>query len=195
MIIAITGFRRCGKDFLASKLEEFFSQNKKSIKKYAFAYPLKKYVSELTGLTIEEIEKLKELKEKKFTIIKKNYNMRELLINFANELRNLTSKDIWAQAIISRISEDSKNIDIKLITDLRFLDEYKLLAKYSLINNEELFIINLDSDLESCDKNNKDEEEINKIPFNYKFYNSKNHFNEEFNKLINYLKLNYLKEK
>ena len=183
MIIAITGYRRCGKDYLATELEKYYNYDL-NVKKYAFAKPIKKYISNLTGLSIKDIDKYKK-KNKKFKILNKKYNIRQLLIKFANTLKDLTDDKIWAQAIINEFIKD--NVDIKIITDLRFLHEYQALKKYSK-GTEALFIIKLNSDLKNCDKNNKDETEIEKIPYHYEFHNTKKGFKKEFNKLLKFLR-------
>jgi len=184
MIIAIIGYRRCGKDFLTQKLLELYNNSETSAKRFAFADPLKDYICDLMNLSREELEELKENTNYKFNIGKKSYNMREFLVTFANRLRQIFGDDIWAKATIKMLKKD--NSDIKIISDMRFLIEYKTLKKYADENNEELFIIYLDSDLESCDKFNKDEKDIEKIPYQFKFFNTKNEkiFNSFLDELI-----------
>ncbi len=184
MIIAIIGYRRCGKDYLTQKLLELYNNSETSAKRFAFADPLKEYICDLMNISREELEKLKEDINYTFTIGKKQYTMREFLVTFANRLRQIFGDDIWAKATIESMKKDNSNI--KIISDMRFLIEYKTLKKFTEESGEELFIIYLDSDLESCDKFNKDEKDIEKIPYNFKFFNTKDekNFNSSLNKLI-----------
>jgi len=184
MIIAIIGYRRCGKDYLTQKLLELYNNSETSAKRFAFADPLKEYICDLMNISREELEKLKEDINYTFTIGKKQYTMREFLVTFANRLRQIFGDDIWAKATIESMKKDNSNI--KIISDMRFLIEYKTLKKFTEESGEELFIIYLDSDLESCDKFNKDEKDIEKISYNFKFFNTKDekNFNSSLNKLI-----------
>ena len=188
MIVVITGYRRCGKDYLAQNLINYLNKKYK-VQHFAFANPLKDYITDLFGISIDDLEKLKENKSVKFQIFNKIYNMREFLVKFANKLREFFGDDIWAKATLNQIKKQDSNeyIDIKIITDMRFLTEYKIIKDFAQETNEDLFIIRLDSDIEGCEKDNLDEKEIKMIPFDYKFFNSKENFNNEFNKLIEIL--------
>jgi len=186
MIIAITGFRRCGKDYLANTLKEYFEQNYFSVQKLAFADQPKKIITDLANIDISELESLKENKNQKFKCINKEYNMREFLIKFSNKLKEI-DKDIWAKSLINKI--DSK-AQIVIISDLRFINEDEILRDYANYTNQKYFVIKVESNLDSCENNNNDEIEINSIISEFIFKNNKNNFNEEFKKLIKYINTN-----
>jgi len=183
MIIAITGFRRCGKDYLANALKKYFEQNYFSVQKLAFADQPKKIITDLANIDISELESLKENKSQKFKCITKEYNMREFLITFSNKLKEI-DKDIWAKALINKIDPKAQ---IVIISDLRFKNEDKILRNYAHNTNQKYLVIKIESNLESCENNNIDETEINLIVHEFIFKNDKDNFNKEFERLIKYI--------
>jgi hypothetical protein len=172
-LIAITGFRGCGKNYLYDKAFKYAKLQERSLfpkeivfKNFAFADTLKKYCEKIFGFDLDEIERLKRENDVVFKVGKKSLNMRQILITVANSLRDLTDDAIWAKLTLETIkkyikeNENNETIIIPVITDLRFLSEYKLLK-----DNFNLFLIYTENNCEECLKNkdNSDEKEILKI--------------------------------
>ena len=179
-ILALTGYKQCGKDTIANIIQKKIPE----IQRIAFADTLKKYVSNITGFSLDEIEKLKLNNNLNFPIGKNVYNMREMLIKFANELRNLTDDGIWAKLAL----ENANNEKSILITDLRFLIEEKILKDFAKKNNYELIIIKIISNLESC-KKNEAEKEVDLINYNFKIFNEKSNLKKVEKDIDEYLSI------
>ena len=176
-IIALTGYKQCGKDTVANIIQKKIPK----IQRIAFADALKNYVSKVTGFSIEEIEKLKVNNNFNFPVGKNVYNMRETLISFANSLREITDDGIWAKLSLEKINSDKI-----LITDLRFLIEEKILKEFAQEHNYELIIVKIISDLDTCKKNDA-EKEVDLINYNYKLFNEKNNIEKTENKINEFI--------
>ena len=86
--------------------------------------------------------------------------MRELLVKTANSLRKISDDAIWAKLTIEKIKNEYNKINnffIPVITDLRFVTEYRFLQ-----SNFDLFLIYVENDCKECKSNyeNKDEFDI-----------------------------------
>lgn len=97
--IAITGKMGSGKTTLCNYIIEKNPQ----FKKYSFATRVKELAVELFNMKQKD---------------------RELLINFANKMRDI-DPDVWARYVINQ----TKLKDKVLIDDLRYLNEYQLLRQ------------------------------------------------------------------
>jgi len=176
-IIALTGFRGCGKNFYFDNVIKDWEFKEESLfpktikfKNFAFADFLKEYCSRLYGFTLEDIEKYKRDNSKTFRLGYNKYTMRELLVNTANTLRKISYDGIWAELAVKYIQNwfkyyeqehnDNNEFFIPVITDLRFLTELDLLK-----SNFKTFTIYIESQCEECKKSigNKDETEILEI--------------------------------
>ena len=168
-VIALTGFRGCGKNFVYENFFENFQFKEKALfplsykfKNFAFADILKYYCEKIYGFTYEEIEKYKR-ESVKFKVGKYKLSMREILVKTANSLRELTNDAIWAELAINymekwllKYEKGSERI-IPVITDLRFKTELEFLqSKFKPI------LIYIENSCDECQKSigNKDELEI-----------------------------------
>ena len=97
--IAITGKMGSGKTTLCQYIINQYPQ----FKKYSFATKVKELAFELFNMKQKD---------------------RELLINFANKMRDI-DPDVWARYIINQIQSE----DWVLIDDLRYVNEYQLLRQ------------------------------------------------------------------
>ena len=138
MIIALYGEKRVGKDTTADILQKYLP----SFKRIAFADIPKKILSKTLNLSINEFNNLKN----------NNENYRNMLIKFAEEMKNYLGKNIWAKIALHNFDLNKDKI---LITDLRFIEEYIYIQKYNPI-----IIIKIK------DKNIQ-ETNIHSIPYNY----------------------------
>jgi len=193
-LIALTGFRGCGKNFIYENIFENFNFEKKALflvsykfKNFAFADILKYYCEKIYGFTYNEIEKYKRDNQTKFTVGKNKLTMREILVKTANSLRELTDDAIWAKLTIEYIDkwlnkyEKGNERIIPVITDLRFKTELEFLK-----SNFKPILIYIENQCQECQENvgNKDELEIfdlkerAKIILNLSCISSKNDLQE-----------------
>ena len=169
-IIALTGFRGCGKNFYFDNVIKDWEFKENSLfprtikfKNFAFADILKYYCEKIYGFTYDEIEKYKRNSQTKFTVGKNKLTMREILVKTANSLRELTDDAIWAKLTIEYIEnwldkyEKGNEYIIPVITDLRFKTELEFLK-----SNFKPILIYIESQCEDCKKSigNKDELEV-----------------------------------
>ena len=165
-IFAICGYRRSGKDYLASQITrgeisgwEVFEGEPRSREKLqnllhasvpvyreSFAGPLKKEVATVVGLNLQELEERKEdpLPESLRDALSSQYNLREytpptyrsILIEHGSNAR-ARNPDHWVEALLATVNEHLKGGScIVLITDLRFTNELALLQKYCKENSQ-----------------------------------------------------------
>ena len=189
-VILITGYDRCGKDYLADKLANYLDAAIIHL-----ADPLKDIVCDMLGLNREELE---DLKNNYYSCLDIEYgyngkdrsqtlNFRNFIIKIASILRKNISEHVFTEATKNRIKESNK--DYIIIPDVRFLIEYEELSK-----SFNTFTIKLDSELDSCGKNGI-KYEVDKIPYDYMFKNTEDiiRFAENLKDLIKNIKDNYKK--
>jgi len=180
-VILITGYDRCGKDYVASKLANYLNADIEHL-----ADPLKDIVCDITNLNREELE---DLKNNYYSYLNIEYgyngrdrtqtlNFRNFIIKVGATLRKNIGEHIFVEAIKNRIKESDK--DYVIIPDIRFLIEYKELSK-----SFNTFTIRIESELDSCGKNDI-KYEVDKIPYDYVFKNTEDiiEFAENLKSLI-----------
>lgn len=136
LVIMNSGYARCGKDTLASNIDEYFTKLNFRVKKYSFAYQLK---LDLRDFVMDKmnIDTFTEIKKEKDII-------RPILISYGNAMRLLTNGTFWWKKIENKINNDiNENLfDIAIITDGRFSeyekDELSFIRNYK--NNLLLYI-------------------------------------------------------
>ena len=114
--IAITGKMGSGKTTLCNYIIEKNSQ----FEKYSFATRVKELAVELFNMKQKD---------------------RELLINFANKMRDI-DPDVWARYVINQ----TKLKDKVLIDDLRYFNEYQLLRQ----NGFKIVKLDISEQLQEC---------------------------------------------
>ena len=105
-IVGITGQARSGKDTVGAMLENrgFYSTS--------FAAPIRKFVCNLLGIQLVELERIKE------TPSKFGPSPRRMMQTLGTEWgRDTINKNIWAKTCIDNISTDT------IVTDVRFDNE------------------------------------------------------------------------
>jgi len=159
-VILINSGNRCGKDtaaeILASRLKEFG----KKVEIYSFASSLKKEVADFLGMTIEELDLLKNNNET-ITIGNRTINTRDFIIEYSKHIKSLTNNYYYANKAKTFVR--NVEADIIIIPDLRFKEEYET------FNVSNTFFIHIDSDLEDCSKENN----LKDFIFDYVFKNEK----------------------
>jgi len=143
MIIGIYGEKRVGKDTTAKILSELLGLEIKS-----FAKIPKEIISKTLGISIELFENLKN----------ENQYYRQMIINFAEIMKEKLGKDIWVKML--------DKSDSFIISDLRFKEEVEAIKKI----NKNFIIIKI------IDKNVK-ETDIHQFDYDFIIDNTKKDIN------------------
>jgi len=150
-IIALTGYKRSGKDTVGDAIMALATERKESAVKLKFADPLREAVEKLTGCEPERVKGLP---------IWYGLTGRELMIALGNGVRSLR-EDFFATLLANRLERfESAGIEWAVITDLRFVNEaFMLVDRFDHVR-----IVRLDNPLAPHDPNDPAEREIDKIP-------------------------------
>lgn len=109
-VLAITGFKRNGKDTVASFIHDYLGTKGKISESHAFASSLKQEVVDGYGCSLEYLEANKSI-------------FRGLLQNWGSCRRELLGKDYWINKLKVKLATISSAVDLLIITDLRHLNE------------------------------------------------------------------------
>jgi hypothetical protein len=157
--ILINSGDRCGIDTTAELMKARLGEMGKSVKILSFAEPLKNDVADLIGITIEELDNLKNNSEE-ITIGKRTMVTRDFILDYAKRIKKLAGDNYFVKEVVRKIVTSEE--DIIIIPDLRFKVEYEYFN-----NSENVFFIKLLSDLKSCNVNN----EVADLYYDYEFEN------------------------
>jgi hypothetical protein len=144
-VILINSGNRCGKDTAAELLASRISELGKSVEIYSFASGLKEDVAKLLGMTVEELDLLKN-KNETITVGNRTINTRSFIIEYSELVKSLTNKYFYANK--GKEFVRNSKAEYIIIPDLRFKEEYEM------FNVENTFFITIDSDLEDCSGEN-----------------------------------------
>jgi len=189
-LILITGYDRCGKDYLANYLSVYYNAEILYL-----ADVLKDIVSDILNIGKEDLEKCKNTEHSWIDIIlNSDYkisitkNCREFIINVAGILRKYLGKDVFINILINKINSSKK--DIIIIPDVRFLIEYEKLRK-----EYNAMVVKIDSELKECGKNGF-RYEVDEIKEDIVFNNNLNKdiFNNNFSSLVDVINKKLLKD-
>lgn len=159
-VIALTGYARCGKNFLATILKERYEAKGLSVEEFAYADVLKEIVSMFINEPIEKIDELKNSNEK-ICIHNEQIYVRDFLTIIANGIKNGMSS-YFSDVILDRVR--ISDADIVIITDLRFTIEHAGLKD----TYPSSCIVRVTRDHKSCRKRIGDVE-VDHIPYDIKF--------------------------
>lgn len=128
-IIALTGLARTGKDTIA----EYLVSNH-NYTRYAFADPIKRFISSVFGIPIELLDRLKEDLKGKFKYISPinslctGKNMRKIFQGVGDAFKAiLGDNNVFIKLLIKEVRKDAKKYVV--ISDLRYLNEYSLIQE------------------------------------------------------------------
>ena len=159
-IILINSGQRCGKDTAADILKDRLTELDKSVLIIPFAEPVKKVVSEFLGVTVEELDVMKNEKTN-VTVGKRSLSARDFIIEYSNDIKVMTSEYYFLNKTIDTIMETA--YDVYIIPDLRYIIEYERFKRLDFDTD----FIQIDSNLESC----VDDTEIKELPYDFTFKN------------------------
>ena len=188
-IIMITGYDRCGKDYIAQKLKEDLNADVIHL-----ADSLKNICCDILDINRETLEVCKNkngLIEIETSIpcysnevFPSTHNVRNFIIKVATSIREHLGENVFIDALKENIFKSKK--DVIIVPDVRFEIEY-----YSIknMNNANTVLIKIDSDLEECGKNGIKYEVDNLNP-DIVFKNTKNErsFNINYGWLLKEIK-------
>ena len=154
-IITIHGMKRSGKDFLASQLKESLEKDGFEVRIISFADPLKKLVSEGFGISVQELDDMKN-NDKQIILeqpvgIKRISSMRNYLQYFGTEVMyGMFGEDVWSKITMKNINDYLESgVDYIIVPDFRFRHEEIKKSLQIMVRNDEL--INNDSHISEND--------------------------------------------
>jgi len=143
-IILIHSGDRCGKDTTAELLKERIESFGKTVYVTSFAKPIKEDVSSFLGVTLEELDIMKNEKQY-ITIGKRTIETREFLVEYSRRVKDLTNENYYVRAAYGDIL--NSECDYAIISDLRFINEYET---FKQDKTRDIYFIKIDSNLEKC---------------------------------------------
>lgn len=149
-IILIHGKKRSGKDYIGSMIEEWLLKKNHSVLKFAFADPMKDILACTLGVDIEDLNNYKNLEEPIIINDKEVTTCRKIFTSFGNDImKNYFGINVWANIASLKIKESKEEFII--ITDLRVLEEYKVIEDMTDRHGWNLLTFNIISDIISTD--------------------------------------------
>lgn len=156
VIVSVSGLKGCGKDTFAQKLKKELELYPTALEVYisSLADPLKELIQKTYYLNRDELEELKRDESKLFC---NGLTMRQLLINFSENLKDLFgSKALWVDRLWNKFSkQDYKIPTIIIIPDVRYPEEQRYLRKlenYTKIKKYVSVFLNLKNHQVNLDK-------------------------------------------
>lgn len=178
-IILITGYDRCGKDYVTNKLKNIFDADV-----FRFADELKLFITKLFNIDLETLDKKKNNGDELVIdngINKEKMSYRKLLNVVGTALRETFGDNFFARSIVNKIETSEKEFII--LSDTRFLIEVETIKDYAKKNKYDIIIVKIESDLDICGSNGF-KYEVPKIETDLVFINTtkdKEKFNRGFN--------------
>jgi len=153
-LLLINGLKRSGKDYSADKIISYVGE--KNSERISFAGPIKQIIAETFEIGLDELEdykndtdsfgiEIKAYPNNQPEAIIKYTNFRTILQRFGTEaMKPIFGDNVWAQKAMDSVIDSEKEWNI--ITDFRFLSEYKEAKKASEKYNFEVISINIIND-------------------------------------------------
>jgi dephospho-CoA kinase len=165
-IIALCGYKGCGKDYVAKYIEKNYDYQHLKI-----SFKLKEMVKSLFDLNDEQIEGVrKEQLDEKWNKTPRQimqfigtdvfqYNIQELMP---------IGRDFWIKSFVNNLKSTTSNI---VISDMRFLHEYKYLKNEGHTVHVIQIINQGPTEIYSLNDEHQSESEFIQIPSDYYLYN------------------------
>lgn len=166
-IIALCGYKRCGKDFASEHIVESYDYLH-----YKLANKLKKIVKELFDFDDEQIEGNKKETADSTWGISPRHAMQYIGTDvFQHHMNNLIpgiDRTFWVRTLVNEIKKNKpENV---VISDMRFMHEYEYIKKH--LESYRLTVVKIDNDNRTHDDAHVSEKSFNEIPFDHVVTNS-----------------------
>lgn len=166
-IIALCGYKRCGKDFASEHIVKKYNYIH-----YKLATKLKKIVKELFNFNDEQIEGDKKENVDSMWGISPRQAMQyigtDVFQHHMNKLIPGIDNTFWVRTLVNDIRKNKpENV---VISDMRFIHEYDYIKKH--LNRYNLTVIKITNDGRTKDDSHISENSFNQIPFDYVITNA-----------------------
>lgn len=186
-IIALCGFKGCGKDFVANYIHETYQFEHLKI-----SSKLKEVTRLLFDIDDEQIEgRKKESIDERWNITPRQMMQfvgTEMFQYKIQELLPQCDRNFWIKSFTNAIKENkNKNI---VVSDMRFLHEYDYLTEH--LRSHELIVIRIESKNHVYDTNDTHESEVEytKIPVDFQITNNMtNDIKSSLNTIMNVVRM------
>lgn len=133
-VFMFNGLKRAGKDTIARLLQEVLKEDfDLDFQILAFAKPMKNIISKSLGVTLEELENLKNAEDIMY-FHNKERDFRKLIEDFGQAVKEEMGQDIWARITWGKIEESIEAQGLGcIISDFRFPIEYPSYSDYNIV--------------------------------------------------------------
>lgn len=185
-IIALCGYKRCGKDFASEHIVETYDYLH-----YKLANKLKIIVKELFDFDDDQIEgNKKETTDSTWGITPRQamqYIGTDVFQHHMNNLIPGIDRTFWVRTLVNEIKKNKpENV---VISDMRFMHEYEYIKKH--LESYRLTVVKIVNDNRTHDDAHVSEKSFNEIPFDYVVTNGyDSHFVTNIDDIVKNLKCN-----
>lgn len=167
IVLLVTGRKRSGKDWVANQIQQL---SDKKVEVLSFATPLKQIIAGTFGITIEDLDELKNTSRKLYAIPHNMSNgvyeavtdFRKILQRFGTEgMKPIFGEDVWVRLIIDKIN--ASDADVVVIPDWRFNIETEGIKKAF----DNVYTLRVKNDTVSSDDVHKSETELDGYPTDF----------------------------
>ncbi len=168
-IILISGLKRSGKNYTATKLQEYLQQHNLTAHQISFAKKLKEDVAEIFEITVGEVETLKDDNIMLYygSCLAYNFTMRKILQQYGM-LRRKENDSVWIEYVEDEILEN--DFDVYIITDWRFKSEFEYFDWDDKIYN--IIDLRIENDYLEHDDEHISENDLKGFNFTYTLKNN-----------------------
>ena len=184
-IIALCGYKRCGKDFASEHIVE-----NHDYLHYKLANKLKNIVKELFDFDDEQIEgDKKETVDSLWGISPRQamqYIGTDVFQHHMNDLIPGIDRTFWVRTLVNEIKKNKpKNV---VISDMRFMHEYEYIKKH--LDTHNLTVVKIINNNRIQDDDHISENSFNQIPYDYVVNNAyDSHFVTNIDAIVKKLEL------
>lgn len=133
-VFMFNGLKRSGKDTIAKLLQEVLEEDfGLDFQILAFAQPMKNILSKSFGITLEELENLKNAEDSIY-FHNKELDFRKFIEDFGQAVKEEMGQDIWARITWGKVEESIEALGIGcIISDFRFPIEYPDYSDFNIV--------------------------------------------------------------
>lgn len=161
MIIGITGRRGNGKSTIAKLIMEMYPEM--DFKLLSFPLPLKKVASKMFGITLEQLETIK---DSTAMLYKDGYDYPISIRRILQDLGEF-ARSINQDYFLNEMKKELGNHENVIIADLRFLNEAAIISSFN-----DGYIIKVKRDIPTNNDNHPTEKEVDSIDADFLIQNS-----------------------